>query len=82
VSRRGGSRRPLSARAVRLLTDIVVLSRAESRAVRAAEVIPSDFPALYNTLLILSDRWLIAVDGDRIRPRQAGVHYLRSRGVI
>lgn len=78
-------RRPLSPRALGLLRDIVVLSRAESRAVLASEVIPDDSPAriaLYNSLHVLADRWYVVIDGSRIRPRQAGVQLLRQRGVI
>jgi len=82
VSRYSGRRKPLSDRALFLLRDIVVLSRAEGRAVRAAEVIPDGSPALYNSLHVLADRWFIVIDGNRIRPRQIGVQLLRQRGVI
>lgn len=83
-ARPNAKHRPLSDRALGLLADIVRLSRAENRAVTASEVIPPDSPAriaLYNSLHVLADRWLIVIDGTKIRPRQAGVNMLRARGV-
>ena len=82
MSARKRARQALSARAVGLLRDIVVLSRAESRPVRASEVIPDGSPALYNTLHVLADRWLIVIENGRIRPRRAAFDVLRNRGVI
>lgn len=77
-------RRPLSDRALRLLADIVRLSRAEKRPVQASEVIPPDSPsrvALYASLHVLADRWLVVIDPRGISPRQAAYEMLRARGV-
>ena len=85
MSARRRAREPISNRALMLLRDIVVLSRAEGRPVSAAEVIPDDSPtrvALYNSLHVLANRWLIVIVEHRIRPRQAGVVLLRRRGVL
>lgn len=78
--------RPLSAHATRVLRAIVTLSRAERRAVGLDEALGRDPTASdYNSVHVLADRWLIVIDGPRIRPRQDGVRLLaqpfyRDRG--
>lgn len=65
---------PLSAGAFRVLHAIVTISRRENRAVTLDDLVGLESRvSLLNRLVVLRDRWLIVIDGQRIRPRATGV---------
>lgn len=74
-------RRPLSQSAATTLRAII----AESDATGLPATVPGIVArtgqtdrAVYSALHVLADRWLIVIDGRRIRPRQRGRDLLRS----
>ena len=74
-------RRPLSETATSVLRAII----AESDATGLPATVPgvlarTGIPerAVYSAVHVLADRWLIVIDGRRIRPRQRGRDLLRS----
>lgn len=68
----GTRRRPLSPGAVRVLREIVGINDRERRAVTLADLEHLEsMVSLLNRLHTLADRWLITIDGPKIRPRQA-----------
>ena len=74
------TRRPPSAAAVRLLARVVDLQRNGGNGATLADLFPSGAtPSALNTLHVLADRSLVTVDGSRIRPRQRGIEFLRTR---
>lgn len=74
-------RRPLSDAATRTLRAIIEESDSTGSAVSVAAVAErlgiSDL-VVYSHVHVLADRWLIVIDGRRIRPRQRGRDLLRS----
>lgn len=72
--------RPLSPAAVRVLRAIITISDREHRAVTLDDLAHLESaPNLLNRIHVLDDRWLIAIDGRKIRPRQAARNLLSQR---
>lgn len=74
-------RRPLTDSATKTLRAII----AEAEHTGAPATVPAvaaragmSETAVYNHVHVLADRWLIVIDGRRIRPRQRGVELLRA----
>ena len=67
----------LSPTAVRLLDHICTESRRLNSPLTLAQLWPAGpSSSNLNTMHVLADRWLIVIDGGRIRPRSAGFRLL------
>ena len=79
------AKKKLNHTAENLLLIIVTTSRERRNALHIEELAAGDSATrsrAINALWVLKQRWLITVDGSKVRPRQTGVAYLRKEGLL